>query len=123
MYPGKTYDLYLTQAGRLTIHSLDLSLVCEEEATYRQGTDIRSERCRVFCQQVFAKEDFKIEPGHAFECQVQLVVPSNVMHSFQAKHNAVHWMLVARGHAKSWPVFERSFPLVVYPGEPGEGDD
>jgi hypothetical protein len=29
----------------------------------------------------------------------------------------VRWKLVVRGQAASWPVFERDFPLVVYPGE------
>ncbi|MBM4088821.1 MAG: ABC transporter ATP-binding protein [Planctomycetes bacterium] len=121
--PGRKYQLFLSQAGRLQVHWLELSLVCEEETTYRQGTDIRSERCRVFCDRVFMEEDVKIEPGRAFERETELLVPHRVMHSFQAKHNAILWMLVVRGHARSWPVFERSFPIVVYPPPTESGDD
>jgi hypothetical protein len=99
------------------MRSLELLLVCEEEATFRQGTDIRTERCCVFRETVFSEEQFRIEPSKAFERECELRVPERVMHSFRAKHNAVHWMLVARGQAQSWPAFERSFPVVIYPSE------
>jgi hypothetical protein len=121
LVPGQTYQLFLSQAGRLNVRSLELLLVCEEETTFRQGTDIRTERCRVFCATIFVQTDFKIEPSKAFEHECELQVPTGVMHSFRAHHNAVHWMLLARGQAKSWPAFERSFPVVVYPpGAAGE---
>jgi hypothetical protein len=119
--PGHTYQLFVSQAGRLNMKSLELSLVCEEETTYRQGTDIRTERCRVYCEPVCVERDFKIEPGKAFELGCDLRIPNNVMHSFQAKQNAVQWMLVAKGHATSWPAFQRCFPVVVYPAEPSGG--
>jgi hypothetical protein len=119
--PGNTYQLFVSQAGRLKVKSLELSLVCEEETTYRQGTDIRTERCRVFCEQVFVRRDFEIAPGKALEISGDLRIPHHVMHSFQAKQNAVHWMLVARGQAVSWPEFQRCFPIVVYPAGPTGG--
>ena len=37
------------------------------------------------------------------------------MHSFQSRHNVVRWKLVVRGEAEAWPMFERGFPIVVYP--------
>lgn len=116
--PGKTYRLFLSQAGRLRVRSLALLLVCEEEATYRQGTDIRTERCRVHRDVVFRAEDFTIEPGKAFEREFELRVPADAMHSFQARHNAVHWMLEVQGDVESWPTFQRCFPVVIYPADP-----
>ncbi len=113
--PGRRYQLFLSQAGRLQISSLELSLICDEEATYHQGTDIRTETCRVYCQQLFIEKSFRIDPGKVFEREFQLEVPTHVMHSFQANHNAVHWKLLVRGNARRWPVIERSFPIVVYP--------
>ncbi|MHB0957214.1 MAG: hypothetical protein ACYC6N_01320 [Pirellulaceae bacterium] len=118
--PGRTYQLVVSQTGRLNVQTLDLSLVCEEETTYRQGTDIRTERCRVFCRSVFVEHDFRIEPSKVFERECELHVPDHVMHSFQAKHNAVQWMLVAKGQTLSWPTFERCFPVVVFPAD-GKG--
>ncbi|HMC11219.1 MAG TPA: hypothetical protein VKH44_08005, partial [Pirellulaceae bacterium] len=43
--------------------------------------------------------------------------PPTAMHSFQSPHNLVRWKLVVRGEAETWPLFERGFPIVVYPGE------
>lgn len=115
--PGNSYQLFVSQSGRLQVKSLELALVCEEEATYRQGTDIRTERCRVYCEPVFVERDFAIEPNKAFEIACDLRIPDHVMHSFRAKQNAVHWMLVVRGRAAAWPEFQRCFPLVVYPAD------
>ena len=44
LLPGRRYDLYLSQAGRLTMNFLEIDIVCEEQATYHQGTDTRTER-------------------------------------------------------------------------------
>jgi len=105
----------------LHVQSFELRLVCEEETTFRQGTDIRTERCCVFSETVFAESDFEIKPNRAFEHECDLRVPRNVMHSFRANHNAVQWMLVVRGRVKSWPEFTRSFPVIVYPNIGAEG--
>jgi hypothetical protein len=37
----------VTQAGRIRVEKLTISLVWEETATFLQGTDVRSEACRV----------------------------------------------------------------------------
>jgi hypothetical protein len=113
--PGQACQVFVSQSGRLSVSSLTLSLVCEEETTFRQGTDIRTERYPVFSLPVFSREDFRIEPGSPFEQEFQLQIPDNVMHSFKSGHNAVYWMLSVRGEAHSWPPFERKFPIVVFP--------
>ncbi|NJO14086.1 MAG: hypothetical protein HC870_02780, partial [Rhizobiales bacterium] len=41
-YPGRVYRLFLSQGGRLTINSLEVLLVCDEKATYQQGTNTRT---------------------------------------------------------------------------------
>ena len=115
LYPGRKYRVYLTQAGRLSVKSLTLSLVCYEEATYQQGTDTRTERRRVHEQLVFSNDDFEIMPSIPYEHECDMQFAENVMHSFQSDHNAVQWRLVVRGTVDKWPEFERVFPLVVYP--------
>jgi hypothetical protein len=115
--PGREYQVVVAQHGHATIRSLELSLVCEEEATFTQGTDVRREIREVFRQPLWKREDFRIEPASPFVENCLLLVPATAMHSFQSAHNAVRWKLVVRGEAASWPVFERDFPLVVYPGD------
>lgn len=115
IFPDGSYDVYLTQAGRLNVKSLAVLLVCDEEATYRQGTDTRTERRRIHEQIVFEASDFEILPEIPYEHLFKLNVPPQAMHSFQSDHNAVQWRLVVRGDVERWSDFERTFPLIVYP--------
>ena len=39
LHPGESCKLLISQSGRLSVNSIKVSLVCAEEATYRQGTD------------------------------------------------------------------------------------
>jgi len=112
---GENYQIFLSQAGRLKVQSLEVILLCEEQATYRHGTDVRTETHPVYRQQLIRHEQFQIESGLPFEQELDLPIPSNAMHSFQGSHNAIHWKLVVRGDVETFPPFERSFPLVVLP--------
>ena len=115
--PGREYQVVIAQHGHVRIKSLQVWLVCEEEATFTQGTDIRTEVREVFRQSCFERRDFAIEPAIPFMATCSVPVPATAMHSFQSAHNVVRWKLVVRGEAESWPIFERGFPIVVYPGE------
>ncbi len=113
---GQSYDLYVSQTGHLTMNHFEISLECEESATYRQGTDTRTERRTVFHQDIFEQHEFEVLPGTAYEAHCRFEVPAPVMHSFRADHNEVQWKLAVRGNVVGWPNFERSFPIVVLPG-------
>jgi hypothetical protein len=117
LIPGREYQAVIAQHGQVSMRSLAVWLVCEEEATFTQGTDIRTEAREVFRQLCFERRDFRIEPGIPYTDTCNLHIPQTAMHSFQAPHNLVRWKLVVRGEAETWPVFERGFPIVVYPGE------
>ena len=43
LLPGERYQLYVCQYGRVTFSKLTVSLVAQEEATFEQGTDVRTE--------------------------------------------------------------------------------
>ena len=119
LFPGRHYDLLLSQAGRLTMQSLSVDLVCEELATFRQGTDTRTHTCRVYQKRIFDRQAFDIPQGLAFQQQCRIEIPPEAMHSFEADHNQVQWKFVVRGEAGGWPPFERSFPMIVYPNPAG----
>jgi hypothetical protein len=42
-------------------------------------------------------------------------IPADAMHSFTSAHNAVRWRLVVQGTPDRWPMFSRTFPVVVLP--------
>jgi hypothetical protein len=118
LQPGRKYQVYVSQGGRLTINSLALSLVCDEVATYRQGTDTRTEQSRVFAQNLLERQQVELLPQQAFEEQLEVEIPGECMHSFKADHNEVRWRLLFRGDIAGWPPFERNFPVVVVPRIP-----
>jgi hypothetical protein len=118
--PGKTCQLYVAQYGRSRLRYLKVLLVSDEKATYQQGTNTRTEYCRVYSQEIMCQRHFEIRHGSPFESQVELAVPATAMHSFRSSHNEVIWKVVVLGRARGWPRFERTFPLVIYPG-PGNG--
>lgn len=115
LYPGRQYELFISQTGRLKLESLEVLLVCEEEATYRQGTDTRTAVRRVCEQRVLHIESPDFRPGEPFETKASLDVPPGAMHSFRANHNRIQWRLVVKGKAARRPAFERSFRLHIYP--------
>lgn len=121
LFPGMRYGVFLSQAGRISVEKLDLLLVCEEEATYHQGTDIRTESRRVYEQPLLTQQGFEILPGVPFETDCEFQVPQQVMHSFRSNSNSVQWKLEVAGVAKGLPPYRRSFPVIVYPRTSGNG--
>jgi hypothetical protein len=117
LMPGHTCQVVVAQHGQATMRLLELAIVCEEETTFTQGTDIRTEVRTVFRRAHLERRDFTLAPGRPFTESSSIEVPLTAMHSFQSPHNAVRWKLVVRCEPKGWPAFERDFPVVVYPGE------
>ena len=115
LLPGRRYDVLLAQGGTGTIQSLTLSLELEEQATFRQGTDTRTEHSVVWRQPVAVFHDVSAAPHSRFEARALVEIPPDSMHSFTSAHNAVRWRLVVRGTPERWPAFSRIFPVVVFP--------
>ncbi len=116
LHPGERCRLLVSQSGRLKFNSLKVMLVCEEEATYRQGTNTRTETWEVHRQEVSHHEHFEVKRGLPFEDECELAMPAGAMHSFKAEHNEINWKVVVHGDVDGWPDYERSFSLVVCPG-------
>jgi len=119
LYPGERYDLFFSQAGRLRFRSLEVLLVCEEETTYRHGTDTRTETRRVYRQAVFRREAFEIRRGLPFKANCEIEVPTGAMHSLKSGHNEINWRILVKGSVAGWPNYEWSFPVIVYPERNG----
>lgn len=115
LIPGREYRLEVVQYGRLVIKKIAVRLECEEESTYHFGTDLRTERQTVFSQEIASHGRDRIDWGYPLRMECVFSVPEDAMHSFQSKHNAVHWKIVVDGEANRWPSYSRSFPVVIYP--------
>jgi hypothetical protein len=115
LLPGREYGLEVVQYGRLVIKKITVRLECQEESTYHFGTDLRTERQTVFSQEIASHGRDRIDWGYPLRMECRFAVPQDAMHSFQSKHNAVHWKIVVSGEANRWPSYSRSFPVIVYP--------
>jgi len=118
--PGGRYEVLLGQGGTGVLADLELTLELEERATFRQGTDTRTERLVVWRQRLGHWDRLQVAPGTRFEGRATLEIPEAGMHSFVTEHNRVGWRVVVEGRPARWPRFRRSFPVVVFPAAPDE---
>lgn len=136
LLPGNAYQLYVCQYGRVELSNLTVRLSGHEETTYQQGTDIRTERAEFASYEATLDRTesggakateatettrlqfpLRIEPENPLELVCQIQLPNDMMHSFHGMHNSVRWKIIVEGETPTWPVFCRSFPVVVYPLE------
>ena len=113
--PGGRYDIHISQGGSVAFRRLELLLELEEQATYQQGTDVRTEKQVVWSESIRRWERVEPVPGRPFEVDLCIELPRQAMHSFRSAHNSVNWRLLLRGTAGNWPTFRRIFPLVIVP--------
>lgn len=113
--PGETYQGILIQAGQFRGRSLKASLVCQEIATYQQGTDSRTSAEEVYRSELIAQRRFEVLPGEAFEVPFELSLPKDRMHSFISDHNEIRWIIEVRCSPIRWPDFVKRFQLIMAP--------
>lgn len=123
LLPGEVCRVYVAQFGKLKLRRLRVQLVCEEEAIFRQGTDVRIDR-HVVCESIiFAEKSVSVDSRTPWEQEFDMLVPKSAMHSFQSPHNAVTWKILVEGESRPWPSFCRSFPVVVHPPHAASTND
>lgn len=113
--PGSAAQGAILQAGQFTSRAFTVSLVCQEIATYHQGTDTRTSVEEVHRQALLRHATLQVEPGQPYEAEFNIELPAGVMHSFQSPHNEVRWFIEVSGTPKRWPAFTRRFQFCVYP--------
>ena len=112
---GEDYHFHLSQPGRVRLKLLDVVLVCQEEATFNDGTDVRTERKTVYEQRLLRKRGVNVRPAEPFIADFDMTLPKLAMHSFKSDNNRVLWKIVIRGMASGWPQQERNFAISVLP--------
>ncbi len=113
--PGRKYKMVLFQPGRLRLKLLEVVLLCQEEATFSQGTSIQTERKTVYEQRLLRQRGVEVGADHPFECELDFQLPDNAMHSFSSANNRVLWKIIVQGSARGWPGFQQTFPIGVHP--------
>ncbi len=112
---GESFQVFLSQTARVRLKLLDVALICFEEVTFNQGTDIRTERVVVYEERLFRQRGIEIRHSEPFETEFALTIPNQSMHSFKSPNNRVQWKIVVTAQAKNWPRLKRNFAVTVHP--------
>lgn len=110
--PGDSVDVEWTFSGTASrLSKLQIRIKGEEQATYRRGTDIKTDKS-VFQEIEITNttEAFQIKQGRA-----RIRIPENTMHSFESAHNKIVWSVLVNGDIPNWPDIEEEFAITVFP--------
>jgi hypothetical protein len=99
------------RGGGHRLASLKITLEGEESARYRRGTDTVTDK-EVF--QRIPLADTR-EPREIAAGSVEVPVPPDTMHTFEAPNNSVKWKITLRGEITGWPDIEADYPVILLP--------
>lgn len=116
--PGQPFEVFVLQAGRMRLKELTLRLVCEEKATYRQGTSTNTASEKVLDEVLLIVKDAEIDHGRPLQVRGKGRIPFDAMHGFVLGNNKLVWRIEAKGDVHRWPDFTREFAIEVRPEAP-----
>lgn len=109
---GGSADLQWSFDGRYDrIARLTIRLEGREEATFRRGTDVQTDKS------MFAAVDLvdTDRSGEIRSGRTRLELPAGSAPSFHAAHNKILWVLVVHGEIPRWPDVKEEFEIDVIP--------
>lgn len=111
---GGAAELGWSFSGRMSVISqLKITLLGREEATYRRGTKTHTDKNTFYEMELVATaQRAEIASG-----QVGLIIPTDTMHSFEAKNNKIIWAIEVHSDIKRWPDVKESFKITVAPAK------
>ena len=104
------FEWQLTGAAS-RVSRLTITLAAREEATYRRGTDTRTDRHEFHSEALADVTD----PAGIAHGSGTIRIPAGTMHSFSATHNKIIWTLTVKGEISRWPDVDQSFDVTVSP--------
>ena len=112
LVPGEPALLQWKIEGRATrVMRLKVILEGREEATYRRGTDTRTDR-EVFATVPIVDTD---QPMQIAQGSARVNIPEDTMPSFSADRNKIVWTLKADCEIPGWPDSNDEYEIVVAP--------
>jgi hypothetical protein len=103
---GAVCQAHLSQNGPLKIDAVRVLLVCEEKASYTDGTVTRWAKEQVYKAEQWQAEDLELTREKTLEQEFTVTIPEGAMHSFKSAHNFISWRLLVeeqlQGRRKPW---------------------
>ena len=85
LHGGDRVRFALIQGGHFRLTRLTVEVVCEEQASFHQGTHVRTECQVVHCQPLFEERDVKVKADAPLEREGEIEIPVGAMHSFRSR--------------------------------------
>lgn len=109
---GQSSELTWQFSGKTSsLHALRLELIGLEQATYRQGTNNRTERQEFHRQPLLQADD----PRTFTTGRVTVEVSGDSVPSFDFGSNSIVWQLRLRGNIRFWPDVDETYDVPVLP--------
>lgn len=108
--PGGWLDVRWEMIGAARkLQRFQIFLEGREQATYRRGTDTRTDKS-IFARLPLAEVR---DPTGLAGGATRVQLPATTMHSFASKNNAIVWILRVRGEIPRWPDIDDEFNFTV----------
>ena len=114
---GETARALLTCTGPIRLRSLVVSLVCEEIATFRQGTDTRTATAEASRKALLRERRIDLESDDSLRRELDIAFAIESPHSFVSPNNEVRWVIEVELTPVSREPITQRFPLCVYPSD------
>lgn len=110
---GASFRLrWILAGGFVRVRRIEIRLEGREEVTFRRGKNTVTDK-KVFAALPLVDETDRYR---MFMGEVEVTVPADTMHSFEAKHNKIIWAFQVHAEIGLWPDVRSEFPIVVTPG-------
>ncbi len=111
-FPGEPLEVIVCQPGKFVIDKCTVDFVCEERATYSQGTDTVTRQEIVRNVSMCELTNLQSREGKTLTHQT-VIVPPDAMPTFEAKHNEINWIIRVQMVIPKRPDTEQLFRVRV----------
>lgn len=126
---GESFHLQFRQPVKSTGQCAGVigTLVMEESARYRAGTDTHTVTHNAFEKEVEFVPPDSLSPGSDLTGEATFEIPTELMHTFSANNNHIKWMVKTKTKMPGWPDYGMNFECLVLPhaaldGQAGTGE-
>ena len=114
---GSAAELSWIVAGkRGAIDAFKITLQGREEATYQRGTKTHTDKNKFYELELISTNHM----GEIAQGQLGIIIPQNLMHSFDAQNNKIIWELQIHGEIKKWPDIKQNHKIKIAPAKTQE---
>jgi hypothetical protein len=112
--PGESTRVTVAQAGDFAIQYLRLTVVAQESATYRVGTNSRTQTEELWSEVILDRTELRAR-GDRPIAEAELHIPPEAMHSFHGSNNRIQWLLRLEMDAPGRPAIKEEYRFRVAP--------